>query len=434
MLDEKQASLFRASDADFDAIHEIWMQDDVLPFLGWEKTSKELFRPIFDQIMSSSELYVLKKDSVVVAVRRIVFYTGQHEHIAELGALAVHHDHRRNGYAQLFYELLINEIRKDKKIKRIQLGQTTDNDPAHKLAQKMGFEPDVIFTDRPRRETGQEQYTKKYKWHMGARYMACTDKDCLATSIQHTTVFTPKIPNLNPDERILKNIRIDPLNDGKGAVCYYNDNKLATFTFSQWVRRFSHIQYWEVQKEPSCDTAALEACFRILLNAASKNCKKIEIYSEDKDVTDALRNLGGRYCGTRKGGCKIGEQYYDEIAVDITFFKIPHALELMKIYLKDSEKEFKISLALLYCKRSIARALSEKSIDEYGAMSLENLAYQMVRERVGEPAVRYYEQDQQPWDALIKTLPTTINKEAFEKLNATLFETEYSPSLKRNSM
>ncbi|MFI4955756.1 MAG: GNAT family N-acetyltransferase [Gammaproteobacteria bacterium] len=417
--------------ADFDAIHAIWMQEDVLPFLGWEKTSREDFRPIFDEIRNASELYVLRLGDEVVAVRRIVLYDGQHSHTAELGAFAVHQDHRRKGYGELFYKLLMEEIKTNKpNIKRIQLGQTTDNFPALVLSEKMGFTPDFIFPDRPRRKTGPQAYINK--WHMGSRYMTYViDKTIVDCSIKNADKFSLAIPDLNPNKTILENISIEMTTDGKKAVCYYHDEKIATFTFARWARRFSHIQYWEVQKEPMCDKLVLEACFRKLAFDASIHCKKIEIFSADQDLSDVLKNLGGHYCGTKKGGCKMGDQYYDEIAVNISFFNIKDALELMNIYVKNSEKELKASLALINCQKNIKKAFSENYIDKYAALFLENMAYHMVREGLGEGAIRRYGQegqDPQPWDSLINALPSTIDKEAFENLNNIIFKADHVPS------
>ena len=35
----------------------------VLPFMGWENLSEDLFRPIFDKLLKTSEVYVLVDDN-----------------------------------------------------------------------------------------------------------------------------------------------------------------------------------------------------------------------------------------------------------------------------------------------------------------------------------------------------------------------------------
>jgi hypothetical protein len=51
--------LRRATRDDFDALHIIWMQDHINPFMSFEQMPKEQFRPIFEDLFNSSDVELL---------------------------------------------------------------------------------------------------------------------------------------------------------------------------------------------------------------------------------------------------------------------------------------------------------------------------------------------------------------------------------------
>lgn len=412
----KSAILRRAKNEDFDDIYNIWMQDHVIPFMTFERQPKEQFRAIFDKIMQGSDVYVIEDNGHVVATRRIIPSGGTHAHSVELASFGVDKEHLGKKYGQLFYESLIEKIKQDRPdVKRIEIGQETDNAIALNLAEKMGFKAEVIFPDWIRRATGTEEYTRK--WNMAARFMGfLVDPAFSEVAIANVKPYTPKLPSMNmANEKV--QIEIDRENNK--AVCYLDGVKQGECSFSQGVRRFGHIQFWEINLEPGCDLGAMECLIRQVALEQADKCKKIEIYTSDATTARLVENLGFHCRGAKIGSCKIGNDYFNEIGVDLAFFNITDAKELAKIYVTDEYQSKRLNALLSECSKSINESLANNAIDKYTALYLENMAFQMVREAVGEVAIRRYGQAGQlaaPWHQLIEELPLDL-KNQFIKLD-----------------
>jgi putative acetyltransferase len=404
--------------------------------MTFERLPKEQFKPIFDTLMKYSEVYVIEDKGHVVATRRIIPSSGEHAHSVELASFGVDKDHLGKGYGIRFYEFLIDKIRKEKpEVKRIEIGQETDNEIALNLAKKMGFEAEVILPDWIRRKTGPEKYTSK--WNMGARFMAFVlDPQLAEQSIANVKKYSPKMPTSNADQSLMNNIKIEIDSENKKAVCYYKDKKLGVCHFAQGVRRFGHIQFWEIKLEPGCDLSAMEACLRKLACDAAQQCKKIEIFIADKESAQLVEALGFHCRGKKTGSCKIGNNYYDEIGVELSFFNIQDAKELLKISVTEEYQALRVASVLNKCQEDIHSALSERQIDQYAALYLENMAFQMIREGLGELAIHRYgqkDQDPQPWHALIQELPIQL-KEDFIHLDKLTTKTYVNEPVKESSL
>ncbi len=192
------------------------------------------------------------------------------------------------------------------------------------------------------------------------------------------------------------------------------DYRLGDCFIGQGVRRFQHVQFWEIKLEPDCDLDAMELCLRKLITDASQQCKKIEIFAADKNTAHLVERLGFHYRGKKTGSCKIEDNYYDEIGVDLSFFNIQDARELLTLYATHEYQQKRILSALKQCQEAIRKAFSEKQVDSYSALYLENMAFQMIREGLGEPAIRRYgqkNQEPQPWHALIAELPRVLKED-----------------------
>jgi hypothetical protein len=299
-------------------------------------------------------------------------------------------------------------------VKRIELGQETDNDVALKLAHKMGFKAEVIFPDWIRRKTGPEQYTRK--WNMGARFMALLLDDTQPT-ITNVQPYFPCMPLNKSANELLDDCKIEIHTENKNAVCYHKDKIVGVCHFSQGVRRFEHIQFWDIQLEQDYNFIAMETCLRQLAANASQHCKKIEIFIADDNTSQIAKKLGFHCRGMKTGSRKMGEVYYDEIGVELSFFNVQDAMELLSISIDDQYQMLRIKNALNQCQQYIQHAYSEQKIDNYKMLYLENMAFQMVREGVGEIAIKRYDQHNQPWSALIKELPESL-QDSFIRLDA----------------
>lgn len=426
---QSQAILRRATMEDFDEIYAIWMQEHIIPFMTFERLPKEEFRTIFEMLMKHSEVYVIEDQGRVVATRRIIPGSGEHAHSVELASFGVDKDHLGKGYGIRFYEFLIDKIRKEKpEVQRVEIGQETDNEIALNLAKKMGFETEVILPDWIRRKTGPEKYTRK--WNMAARFMAfLLDPALKNQSVTNVKIYSPNMPLLNPDQGLMSVIKMECDQENRKAVCYYKDKKIGVFAFAQGVRRFGHIQFWELKLEPDCDLPAMATCFRQLACDASQHCKKIEIFVSDPESARLLQMLGLHCRGKKTGARKIGNEYYDEIGADLSFFNIQDAKELLSIYTIDEYQTKRVSSALNKCQEDIHNALSENQIDQYAALYLENMAFQMVREGLGEMAIHRYgqkDQEPQPWQVLIQELPALLKEDFIylDKLTTRSYDNE----------
>lgn len=420
-----QVILRRATNDDFDDIYTIWMQDHVLPHMNFEYLPKEQFKPIYADLMKQSEIYVIECKGQAIATRRIIPCRGEYKHSVSLASFGVHKDYLGSGYGKQFYNFLIEKIKTEKPyVKRIEIWQVSDNDIAFKLSQKMDFKAEVIFPDSLRRQTGPKKYTSK--WYMGIRFLAfMLDPVLTKQTKSHVKIYVPKMPLLKPDESLMHDAKVVIDQEHKKAICSYRDNIIGVCTFAQGVRRFSHIQFWEIKLEPGCDLSAMEACLRQLACQAAQHCKKIEMYVADK-VTAALLEMLGFHCrGSKTASRKIGDDYCDEIGVDLSFFNIQDASEFLHTLTMDKHLVKRMLSALNKCQKSILRAHSEKQLDQYSVLYLENMVFQMIREGLGEIAMRRYGQKDQeppPWHKLIHQLPSSL-KEDFIRLEKLISNT-----------
>lgn len=177
------------------------------------------------------------------------------------------------------------------------------------------------------------------------------------------------------------------------------------------MHRLSHIQYWELELNSDNNLKANEVFIRKLVCLTRAESKKIEIYAHEKNTQKLLESLGFHCRGKKIASCIISNNYYDEIGLDLSFFDIQDAKKLLGIYLKDGYQIKKILFVLSQCYDGISHALSKGQIDRYAALYLENMAFQMIRESIGELTIRRYgqqNQEPQPWESIIEQLPDTL--------------------------
>jgi hypothetical protein len=88
--EQSDVKLRRATRDDFDALHDLWMQDHISPFMTFEQITKEEFKLIFEELFNTSEIYVIEDADKVVAARRVTYYADDYAHIANFGSFGVH--------------------------------------------------------------------------------------------------------------------------------------------------------------------------------------------------------------------------------------------------------------------------------------------------------------------------------------------------------
>jgi RimJ/RimL family protein N-acetyltransferase len=126
---------------DFDALYSIYMHPTVNPYLSFEIMNKEQFLPIFQELTNSGTLYIYENiDGEVAATCIVCRQVRRCAHVVCLSTFATNPKCHRQGIGSKFMRELINEIRKDEQIKRIELYAEIDNDIALNFYKKMGFQ------------------------------------------------------------------------------------------------------------------------------------------------------------------------------------------------------------------------------------------------------------------------------------------------------
>lgn len=382
-----QLHLRRATFLDLDELHEIWMQDHILPFMTFLQLSKEDFKPIFETFLSESEIYVLEEEGKIIATRRIIFRKEPYAHSVEFASFGVHKNYLKQGHGAYLYQYLLNKIRKERpEIKRIEIRQETNNKIALCLAKKMGFKIEVIQPDWSCRLRKTKKYLSKY--YIPSRFLAfkLPDEDKINQCASLVKCFAPEIPALNTNHDLLKHSHIQIDSAKNEARFFYKNNELGVCEFKQGVRTFSHIQFWTIKLNPTFNLPAMEVCLRELICNASLQCKKIEIYTHELKIQQLLTALGFSCRGKRVASYKENGVYYDEISCDFSFFNIDDAKELLNNINDDvySKKNFLLLRLLDKHKETIQQAFNNKKIDKFASLYLQNYVYQNIRDSIAE--------------------------------------------------
>jgi putative acetyltransferase len=138
------------SEKDFDALYPIYMHPTVNPYLSFEIMSQEEFLPIFNELIQSGALYIYENtEGQVLATCIVLRLKRRCAHTNCLTTLATNPNFQRQGIGTKFIRDLINEIRKNEEIKRIELYAEADNEIALNFyKKKVGFQ--------------EEEHLKKY--------------------------------------------------------------------------------------------------------------------------------------------------------------------------------------------------------------------------------------------------------------------------------
>lgn len=367
----------RATLEDLPPLHVIWMQKHVLPFMAFEEMSQEQFKPIFEHMLDKNAVYVAVQNDEIIGVRKIS-YTG---HTAYLGAFAVKEGHTNKKLGTQFYEVCLKKIAKRKEIIRVELSFENDNPIAPILAKKMGFgDPSLRLPDWLQRKTGDEKYRKK--WLTGECFVQFLFE---VQPITLPQISAPLLPQLNSHSM------------------HFEGKKLPVITFTPGEKRWDHIQFCMIELLPETDLAVAANFLRQELIRKVNICKKIEITTHDEAVIRLLEKLGCYYRGELIANFKEGDHYYNEAVFDISFFNTDDAI---------AHADFKdYETYLVDCHAAIKKDWDANKIDSFFVNFLENLAFQMVREKVGEA---FYTPENAPWQTLLDTLLDNLDSK--EKL------------------
>lgn len=123
---------------DLDAVYDIYMHKEVIPFLGFDAMAKPEFAKILDALVASKSFFVAERGAIVAGFYRVTRHEGRAQHVATLGTLAISPTEKGSGLA---FEMISEAIArlKDAGILRIELTLEADNPRALAFYKKLGF-------------------------------------------------------------------------------------------------------------------------------------------------------------------------------------------------------------------------------------------------------------------------------------------------------
>jgi putative acetyltransferase len=141
-----------ATPADREAVYSIYMDPNVIPYLGYDPMSPEDFGPIFQELVDCRSFYILERDGNIAGFCRTTRQLGRASHVATIGTLAVSPRWRGSGVARELMEQIIAML-KAQGILRAELMLETDNPRAFAFYCKLGFEQEGIMRAAYKRST-----------------------------------------------------------------------------------------------------------------------------------------------------------------------------------------------------------------------------------------------------------------------------------------
>lgn len=124
---------------DLEAVHAIFMDPAVNPFLGYERMALEEFRPIFADFVAGGRFHAFEHEGKVAGFYSATRFPGRGSHVAELGALAVAPALHGSGVAEAMLADAIAMLTREG-VTRIELRADADNPRGLAFYRKMGFE------------------------------------------------------------------------------------------------------------------------------------------------------------------------------------------------------------------------------------------------------------------------------------------------------
>lgn len=150
-----------ATQNDFDQLYYIYMHESVNPFLSFEIQPIETFKPIYQELERSGDLFIYEVEGNVVGTGIIVPLGRRCNHVVRISTLAVNPAWQGKGIGQALMLALVERIKTDKAIKRIELFAEADNHRAICFYQKQGFVIEGTLKNWFKRE-GEDNYVDEH--------------------------------------------------------------------------------------------------------------------------------------------------------------------------------------------------------------------------------------------------------------------------------
>src|SRR5882724_7912194 len=78
-----------ASEKDFNAVYDLYMDKTANPYLTYDPMSKETFKPIYAGLLKTETLYVVETDHNIIATYRLIGKSDRQAHTYYLGGLTI---------------------------------------------------------------------------------------------------------------------------------------------------------------------------------------------------------------------------------------------------------------------------------------------------------------------------------------------------------
>lgn len=127
-----------ATAADLEAVHAIYMHEDVVPFLGFDPMPLRAFEAVFRNLLATRAFHVVEQDGEVAGFYRLSRHEGRARHVAYLGTFAVAPRAQGSGLALRIIEAVTDRLQGEG-VLRFELMLEADNPRAHRFYSKLGF-------------------------------------------------------------------------------------------------------------------------------------------------------------------------------------------------------------------------------------------------------------------------------------------------------
>ena len=129
---------------DFNFIYGLYMHPKVNPYLLYELTGEDDFRPIYNNLIQQNVKYIYADDRQKIGMFKLIPFTYRSNHVVYLGGLAIDPEFSGKGEgAKMIKE--IKAFAAEKGFLRIELSVAVTNEKAIQLYTKSGFQQEGIL-------------------------------------------------------------------------------------------------------------------------------------------------------------------------------------------------------------------------------------------------------------------------------------------------
>lgn len=126
------------TDADYTALHAIYMEPTANRYLSFEPMAPDAFRPVFAALRAEATLYVWEERGVLVATCTTARWARRANHVATIGSVATRHDRRREGHGAAMMHAVLAQLAAEG-VERADVWVEADNPGAIAFYAGLGF-------------------------------------------------------------------------------------------------------------------------------------------------------------------------------------------------------------------------------------------------------------------------------------------------------